>query len=92
MNCEGVVYNCSTVVVTIQDLRETTHNPNTLAMKAKKRGDAISKKKYANIRERRILFGAAFDSNGRNCPRQNGGRIRIEIPFPSATAGGLNSL
>ena len=39
-----------------------------------------------------ILFGAAFDSNGRNCPRQNGGRIRIEIPFPSATEGGLNSL
>ena len=37
-----------------------------------------------------ILFGAAFDSDGRNRPRQNGGRIRIEIPFLQQS--GLNSL
>ena len=38
-----------------------------------------------------FIWRATFDSDGKNHARKNGGRIRIEIPFPfpSATKGGL---
>ena len=57
MNCEQGfgVYNCSTVVVT-----RLAINQNTLVMRAKQRGDAISLKKYANVGERITLLYGSF--------------------------------
>ena len=93
MNCEQGfgVYNCSTVVVT-----RLAINQNTLVMRAKQRGDVIRLKKYANVGERINLLYGSFIWRGHSTVteeigRKDGGRIRIEMPFPSATKGGLNS-